>query len=87
MVMLILVSAALAAGTPATPPGAPAGKPKKDAKICRTIEITGSRMGIREVCMPASEWDYQKRQAERVLNERRDLSDVDYKSGFAPRPQ
>jgi hypothetical protein len=46
-------------------------------KICRTIEITGSRMGIREVCMPASEWDYQKRQAEQVLNGRRDLSDVE----------
>ena len=77
MVVLFFASAALAAGTPATAPAAPAAaKPKKEAKICRTIEITGSRMGVREVCMTASEWDGQKREAEQFLNGRRDLSDV-----------
>ena len=76
MLVLFLASAALAAGNPATPPDAPpAGKPKKEAKICRTIEITGSRMGVREVCMPAPERDYQKRQAEDVLSGRRGLTD------------
>ena len=74
MILFLLASGALAASGPATAP-APAAKPKAEKKICRTIEITGSRMGVREICMPASEWDYQKRQAEQVLNGRRELVD------------
>ena len=76
MVVFLLVSATVAAGVAPTAPTA-AEKPKKEARICRTIEITGSRMGVREICMPASEWEYQKQQAEQVLNGRRDLSDVE----------
>ena len=74
MILFLLASGALAAGNPAVAP-APAAKPKAEKKICRTIEITGSRMGVREICMPASEWEYQKRQAEQVLNGRRELAD------------
>lgn len=74
MILFLLASGALAASDPASAP-APVAKPKAEKKICRTIEITGSRMGVREVCMPASEWEYQKRQAEQVLNGRRELVD------------
>ena len=74
MILFLLASGALAAGDPASA-SAPAAKPKAEKKVCRTIEITGSRMGIREVCMPASEWEFQKRQAEQVLNGRRELVD------------
>ena len=74
MILFLLASGALAAADPAPAP-APAAKPKAEKKICRTIEITGSRMGVREICMPASEWDYQKRQAEDVLSGRRGLTD------------
>ena len=74
MILFLLASGALAARDPASAP-APAAKPKAEKKVCRTIEITGSRMGIREVCMPASEWEFQKRQAEQVLNGRRELID------------
>ena len=75
MVVFLQVSAAVATSTAPTPITT-TEMPKKEAKVCRTIEITGSRIGVREVCMPASEWDNQKQQAEEILNGRRDLSDV-----------
>ena len=74
MVVFLQVSAAVATSTAPTPITT-TEMPKKEAKVCRTIEITGSRIGVREVCMPASEWEFQKRQAEQVLNGRRELVD------------
>ena len=74
MISFLLAAASLA-GDPAVVPAAPAAKPKKEAKICRTEEITGTRMGGRSVCKTADEWQLQKQEAERMLNGRRDLVD------------
>lgn len=71
-----LLAAAAFAGDPAATAAAPAVKPKKEAKICRTEEITGTRMGGRSVCKTAEEWRLQKDEAERMLNGRRDTFDA-----------
>ena len=72
MIGFLLVSAVMASQPAAAVPA----KPKKEAKICRTIEVTGTRMGNRSECKTAAEWDDEKRQAEQFLNGRRDLEDV-----------
>jgi predicted secreted protein len=76
MIVLLLAGAALAADVPAASAAAPANKPKREAKICRTVEVTGTRMGNRTVCRSAADWEDEKRQAEQFLNGRRDLEDV-----------
>ena len=75
MISFLLAAAALA-GDPSVVPAAPAAKPKKEAKICRTQEITGTRMGGRSVCKTADEWRIEKDEAERMLNGRRDTFDT-----------
>ena len=72
MIGFLLASAAMAGN----PTAAVLVKPKKDAKICRTIEVTGTRMGNRTECKTSADWDDEKRQAEQFLNGRRDLEDV-----------
>jgi len=39
----------------------PAPKPKDpNAKVCEKIEVTGSRLGSRRVCMTAADWAAQR---------------------------
>lgn len=75
MFTLLIAAAALADPAPATP-ATPSVKPKKEAKICRTEEITGTRMGGRSVCKTAEEWRLEKEDAERILSGRRDTFDT-----------
>ena len=72
----LLVAVAALAGEPAATPSATPVKPKKEAKICRTQEITGTRMGGRTVCKTADEWRLEKDDAERMLSGRRDTFDT-----------
>jgi hypothetical protein len=55
----LLIAAAALAGEPAPAPPAVPAKPKKEAKICRTIEVTGTRMGNGSECKTAAEWDVE----------------------------
>ncbi|WP_308516557.1 hypothetical protein [Sphingomonas flavescens] len=75
MISFFIAATALA-GDPAVPPMATDAKPKKEAKICRTQEITGTRMGGRTVCKTTDEWRIEKEDAERMLNGRRDTFDT-----------
>jgi len=76
MILTILASWALASD-PSAPQVAPATPPaKKERMICRTMELTGTRMGSGRVCKRESEWRKDKEDAEHVLNGRRDLFDA-----------
>ncbi|MFL6740993.1 MAG: hypothetical protein ACJ8FB_04820 [Sphingomicrobium sp.] len=76
MILTILASWALASdpsavqAAPATPPA------KKERMVCRTMEMTGTRLGGGRVCKSESDWQKDKEDAERVLNGRRDLLDA-----------
>jgi hypothetical protein len=74
MIVTILASLALAAD-PSTAQQAVVNAPKTDRMICRTVELTGSRIGGGRVCKTESQWQKEKEDAERMLNGRRDLSD------------
>ena len=83
-----LIAAAAMGADPMGAVAAPAAKPKKEARICRTVEVTGTRMGGRSVCKTADEWRLEKDEAERMLNGRRDLVDGHPVSmGVSPLPQ
>ena len=87
MISFLLAAAALA-GEPSVVPATPAARPKKEAKICRTQEITGTRMGGRSVCKTADQWRLEREDAERMLNGRRDLVDGHQASmAVSPLPQ
>ena len=47
---------ALGLATPATAADEPAGKPKKEKKICKQVERAASRMPSR-ICRTQAEWD------------------------------
>ena len=49
-------AAADAGGSPATTAAAPAEQPKKDKKICRYTNATGSNLRDTKVCMTRAEW-------------------------------
>ncbi len=56
-VLLLAAASPETAATTTVPPVQPvAAKPKKPAKICRSIVMTGSRVGSR-VCKTAAEWN------------------------------
>lgn len=74
MITFLLAAAALA-GDPSVGTATAPAKPKKEAKICRTQELTGTRMGGRTVCKTADEWRLEKEDAERMISGRRDLVD------------
>ena len=72
---VILVSlAAFAAPVAETPTVTPDAR--KEVKICRRLETTGSRIPDPPVCKTAREWRLAKDEAERMLEGRRDLQDV-----------
>jgi predicted secreted protein len=66
----------------AQPAAAPAGsqpaaeKPKSDEKICQKIELVGSRLAVKKVCMTRAEW------ADRQLTDRQDLEKVQVQRGM-----
>jgi predicted secreted protein len=74
MIVFLIAATALAGDPPVASAPLPA-KPKKEAKICRTQEMTGTRMGGRTVCKTADEWRLEKDDAERMISGRRDLVD------------
>jgi hypothetical protein len=65
---------ATAGSTPAaeassdTTPAAAEGKQRKDGKICRSEEVTGSRMPKR-VCLSAERWEARERAARELMRE------------------
>lgn len=69
----LLIAVAMLGGSQTEP--SPATGQRKEPKLCRTYEITGSRIGVRTVCKTKSEWDLEKQQAEQFLSGRRDISD------------
>lgn len=73
--IIVLIAALAVAGDAPTAPAPPVAK--KEAKICRTMEVTGTRMGSRSICKTAEEWQREKDDAERVLNGRRDVFDAE----------
>ena len=76
MILTILASWALATDSSAAQGGSAAPPAKKDKMICRTMEMTGTRLGGGRVCKTESEWQKDKEDAERMLNGRRDLLDA-----------
>ena len=77
MIFTIVAMWALAGDPSAGQQAAANPAPKKDRMICRTVEMTGTRMGGGRVCKSESEWQKEREDAQRVLNGRRDLTDVE----------
>ena len=69
-------AAAQVAATSAAPAPAKTVKPAK--KICERVEETGTRLGGRQVCLTAEEW-----QARRA-NDRTETERVQQKTGYKP---
>ena len=57
--MLLLASPALAESASPAPVAAPAtaATPVREKVICRTMPVTGSRLGGKRECMTAARWD------------------------------
>jgi hypothetical protein len=55
MLAVLLLSLAVQDAPASTPPVS--AKPKKERKICRPIETTGTRMGPARECRTAAEWN------------------------------
>ena len=53
----MLLALLLLTAAPAAQDAAPANAPRKEARICRRVGNTGSRMDDKRVCKPKSEWD------------------------------
>jgi hypothetical protein len=68
---VLLASAQPVADPQAATPVTPA--PKKEKKICRTLNTTGSRLGGDRVCKTKAEWDADseetRQQVERALDQ------------------
>ncbi len=43
--------------------------PKKPKLMCKTIQVTGSRLGGKRTCMSAVEWDRTEREARALSQE------------------
>jgi hypothetical protein len=54
--MLLVFAAALLLVTDQAPPAARPAPATSEKKICRTFEVTGSRLAKQRVCMTADEW-------------------------------
>ena len=72
----ILLSMAAAAAATSEPPIVVPEHPKKEVKICRREETTGSRIPDPHICKTAKGWRLTKEAAERMLDGRRDMHDV-----------
>ena len=64
--------------TPTIVAPAPVKTVKPAKKICERVEETGTRLGGRQVCLTAEEW-----QARRA-NDRRETERVQQKTGYKP---
>lgn len=63
-VMAFSATGLASAQTPAQSPSAPGAKKTRDPNevVCEKIEVVGSRLSVKKVCMTRSEWAEQKRQ-------------------------
>lgn len=52
-----IATLALAMAQPALAAGSGDGKSKKERKICKPVQETGSRLGNIRACMTKSQWD------------------------------
>jgi len=59
LALLAVACPALAYASQASAPAQ--GKRKADQMICEKIEVTGSRLAVRRVCMTQAEWDERRR--------------------------
>jgi hypothetical protein len=57
MLTSMLLVLAAANSEVVAPPTPPAAKPKKERLICRTTQVTGSRLRGKRVCRTAEDWD------------------------------
>jgi hypothetical protein len=85
MIFTLLAGWAFAAGTASSQQGNFTTPPPGDRLICRSVERTGTRMNAGRLCRTESQWRKDKEDAERVLDGRRDLTDV--VPGTPPKPQ
>ena len=69
--MRILMFAVVSLAAPAVAADTPAGQPVKEKKICRPADTTGSRLGARQVCKTAADWQRQREQTDRDMELRR----------------
>ena len=61
LALVAVCSAPLAAQASSIESSRPAAKPRDpNAKICEKIEVTGSRLGSRKICMTAEQWARQR---------------------------
>ena len=68
MSKLFLVTIALAAGATAAAGEGPRRTPKSpNDMICREVEVSGSRLDTRRICMTRLQWDEQKRDAREAV--------------------
>ena len=71
---MFLLGVAGAGAATSEPPIVP---PRKEVKICRRLETTGSRIPDPPVRKTAKDWRIAKEAAERMLDGRRDLQDIE----------
>lgn len=70
MKRIILAAAiALAASGAAASAQDDAEAAQKEKTICKTQKVTGSRTQVRRVCMTQSQWDEQRRNTKKGLDE------------------
>lgn len=72
--MSLLVSFLLIQAAANAPAGdAQASTPEDDAKrVCKTVTVTGSRLGGKRVCMTKKEWRRMNEESERAAREIQD---------------
>jgi hypothetical protein len=73
----LLIGLASASALAQVAPPAPAKKQDRSEKICQKVEITGSRLATKRVCMTRGQWDdaqLQDRQEVERAQTRRGMS-------------
>ena len=65
---LLLVMAAVSAGAAADAAPRRSTPKSPNDMICREIEVSGSRLDVRRVCMTRLQWDEQRRDAREAVD-------------------
>ena len=77
------------AATATTANGPSRATDKAEKRICRTEDLTGTRMTRRKICMTAEDWALQKLSAEEIVRQRQtnDVIQPEPRSAGAAGPQ